>query len=312
MSALMMCGVASAQNSTSAAEAHATSGAPQATVGKGQGHWGDMKGRLTADQISQLKDLRSQMQAGEITKDEFRQKMQAIVGDARMPAMGERGGMRHGGPGGELPIGKLAEKLGLSDTQKTQAKEIFKAAHTDIAALRDTAVQNAQALLTSDQQAIVNQFLANHPRHAAANAAANGTATEANAAAEAAAQPDAAATTDGASAATTNGAGNHFRYLRGGEFDGHKGMPPVGAGPGPLLPPPVIAQLNLTDAQKASLKTVREGFQASVKARMDQAKGDFRALLTSDQVNTLDQLKARRAQPVNPLGWTAGQALNGD
>lgn len=80
------------------------------------------------------------------------------------PGRGHRGGRgefgpgpRGGGPGHFGP--RLAERLGLTDEQKTQARTIFEAAKTQADTLRATAVTNTRALLTTEQVATLDAAL---------------------------------------------------------------------------------------------------------------------------------------------------------
>lgn len=294
--------------------------------------------QLTPDQRTQLKSLRDQLEAGDITADQFRTQVQSILGDIPLPPGAGRhmgpGGMRgefarHGGPGrfgpdGMAPHARLAAELNLTDDQKTQAKAIFQQAHTDVKVLRSAALQSIRGLLTSDQQAIVDQFLANHPapgNPAGAGVSGNdgvGTAATGGAAGVGSAAPSTTKTLGKANAqaqlapaAAADAAAQQQPVAAGAPLIGfgpHGHGPGAGFGPQrfgmvrPLLPPPVIQQLNLTDDQKASIKPIRETLTQSVKTRMDQAKTDFRALLTTDQQAQLDALKAAHGRP-NQAGF---------
>lgn len=283
ISATLACSCALAQAQGAGGRAQATAGSQHAG-GQGKRHLGQLMAQLTDEQINQLKELRAQLQAGDISRDEFKKNVNEIIGDMPLPPMGGPGGrggaMRHGGPGGfsrggEMPIGRIAARLGLSDDQKTQAQGIFKAAREDVKTQRRAAVQSVRALLTSDQQVIVDHFLSGHMRPAQTEAAAE-------------------ATNVGTSRVATGP-----RFGRGpiGGPGHHSGAPGVAGGVAPLLPPPLIAKLNLTDDQKASLKSVREGYQASAKARLEQAKSDFRSILTAEQASKLNELKDRQQRP---------------
>ncbi|MDX2197477.1 MAG: hypothetical protein SF069_00725 [Phycisphaerae bacterium] len=80
------------------------------------------------------------------------------------PGRGHRGGRGEFGPGqrggGPGHFGaRLAERLGLTDEQKTQARAIFEAAKTQADTLRQTAVTNTRALLTTEQIATLDAAL---------------------------------------------------------------------------------------------------------------------------------------------------------
>ncbi len=54
-------------------------------------------------------------------------------------------------------------------------------------------------------------------------------------------------------------------------------------------------ELQLTADQQTAIDQVHTDLQAAVKARHEQARDEFRAILTSDQLTLLDQLESGQA-----------------
>ena len=54
----------------------------------------------------------------------------------------------------------------------------------------------------------------------------------------------------------------------------------------------LATELTLTDAQKTSIQQILTQLETDITAAHDQAETDFRALLTADQLATLDALQA--------------------
>jgi Spy/CpxP family protein refolding chaperone len=77
---------------------------------------------------------------------------------------------------------------------------------------------------------------------------------------------------------------------------------PNEVGPGPCglhQPPPcpyLDESLNLTDEQRAAIKTILDNLHTATEAREQQARDEFRAILTEDQLAVLDQMRPRRPQ----------------
>src|SRR5262249_2852207 len=107
--------------------------------------------KLTPDQINQIQDLQSQLDAGKITPQDFETQVQAIAGDAA-PLFAFGGARAFGSPFGHRMGTDLATLLNLTDDQKTQAQNIFTSAHTDIENLRTDANNKILAVLTPEQQ----------------------------------------------------------------------------------------------------------------------------------------------------------------
>jgi Spy/CpxP family protein refolding chaperone len=91
----------------------------------------------------------------------------------------------------------------------------------------------------------------------------------------------------------------------GGPHGGRMGPPPPNGGEpvsglGPL--DRFADALQLTDEQKAAIEQIHTDLQADVKARHQQARDEFRAILTADQLAILDQIEARHAGQGVDLG----------
>lgn len=200
---------------------------------------------LTTEQQNQLASLHDQLEAGEITRDEFHTQASAILGidDVGMPfgagtgcVFGERGfaGGPRGGHGFGGPLGPFAAALDLTDEQKSEAQAIFDAMRADVMALQDAARAEIDAVLTQEQLA-------------------------------------------------------QLEALRGGEHHGYRLF-----GPGIQH---VAEKLDLTDAQQAQIESILETLRTDVEARREQARTDFRAILTDEQLAALDEFEANHPRP---------------
>ena len=163
-----------------------------------------------------------------------------------------------GGPGpGGGPEGHLAELLQLTQDQQTQADAIFTETRTDIDTLHTDAWDQIRALLTDAQAAELDAL--------------------------------------GPPGPPPGGPGGHM----GGHGHGPGGLPPPPPPPGApgtdraqALLEWLTKELDLTTDQQASIKTILDNLETSVQARMDQAKADFRAILTAEQAAILDEIEA--------------------
>lgn len=263
----------------------------------GPGRPAALKSQLTDAQRTQLKALRDQLQSGAITREQFRAQAKEILGDLPLPPNGPAGR----GFGGEGRFGpaehllRAAQQLDLTDAQKTQLKALMDQLHQDVKSQREAAVASALERLTPEQHAIVEKFKADHPGP--------GVARQMNAVAGSAENAIATAKGDASTAKAESAAPAHpdapppfLGGPRGGRH-GQKGEVDAGPGQAPLIPPPIMSRLNLTDEQKAALKDVRDNFQTALKSRIEQAQADFKALLTADQAAMLETLRARRPAP---------------
>jgi Spy/CpxP family protein refolding chaperone len=71
---------------------------------------------------------------------------------------------------------------------------------------------------------------------------------------------------------------------------GHMGPPGEGVGLGGLFG--LTKQLQLTEDQQTAIEKIRTDLRTAVAARHQQARDEFRAILTADQLALLDQLEA--------------------
>lgn len=216
---------------------------------------------LTADQQAQLEDLQGQLDRGEITQEQFAQQVQALIGDAA-PGYAFAGTDMLGGAFPGDPVMGLADVLQLTDTQRQQAADIFTRLHTDIDTLRQNAQDQIKTVLTADQLAKLDELQAQPPPG----------------------PPP------------------------GGPGGRHMGPPP--GDQGAVAPPPdqdpnavpdpavdtwtrLADELQLTDDQQAAIEKIRTDLQDAVQARHQQARDEFRAILTADQLTLLDQAEAK-------------------
>lgn len=163
--------------------------------------------------------------------------------------------------GGNGPLGSA---LDLTDDQQSQAEEIFSAARTDIEALRTAAHDEIAALLTDDQAAEFDNL------HGAG----------------------------GPHALRTNGdsAADHASFALGGGYFGIGGCGLIGGDGAPdaaAVLDSLTTALDLTAEQQAAIQPILEDVIAAVAARREQAQTDFRAILTEEQIATLDSLTSQ-------------------
>jgi Spy/CpxP family protein refolding chaperone len=230
---------------------------------------------LSADELAQLQTLQAQLAAGAITQDEFVTQIQSILGDAA--ATGTSGTDNHGGP----RHGHLAGLLNLTTDQQTQADAIFAAAETDIRALRDEAREQIRALLTTEQLAIFDELCPPPPDP--------NTLPDPNLPPPPPGGP---------------GMGPH-RAMGPGHGMGPHGAPssmPVVSVDDPNAPADgpdawLDEQLQLTDEQQTQIDAIRTALHDAVAARHEQARTEFRAILTADQITILDQWEAAHPRP---------------
>jgi Spy/CpxP family protein refolding chaperone len=162
-----------------------------------------------------------------------------------------------GGPFRGDPVMELADQLQLTDEQRQQAEGIFAALHTDIETLRQSAQDQIKAQLTADQLARLEELQSQAPP------------------------------------APPGGPGRR-----------HMGPPPGNLGDDAQPPEPgldiwtrLADELQLTDDQQTAVEQIRTDLRDAVEARHQQARDDFRAILTADQLTLLDQIEAEHEQP---------------
>lgn len=207
---------------------------------------------LTEDQQSELRGLQGQLDSGAITEAEFEDQAQVIAG-----FQGHMGG-RPSLLGGRFHEGPLTGDLALTEEQRTQAQEIFQAAHDDIKALRQTAQDDIyNNVLTDEQRATLDELRANHrPLMEGDDAAARG-------------------------------------FGRGPGPGGGRG-PAFGRRP---FRDRLAEALDLTDEQQTQIDEIRAQLREDVRARHEQAREEFRAILTDEQLAALDEFIANHPMP---------------
>lgn len=226
---------------------------------------------LSDDQLKQIEELQAQLDAGQITRDEFESKVRDIIGDAA-PGMAFGGFGFFGSPFGHHFEGPLSGDLALTDEQQEQAREIFSAAHDDIAALRKEAHDNIlNNVLTQEQRDTLAQIQEQFPRFGNWN------------------EP-----LDNA----RGGRGHGGFGGPGGPGNGPR--PGMGFGPRPGLiniRERIAEALGLTDEQKAQIEQIRADLREAVKARHELAREEFRAILTAEQLAALDAFESEHPHP---------------
>lgn len=201
--------------------------------------------QLTDEQRTQIEALQAQLDAGEITQDQFVEQVQAIIGDAfpnePFIGFGFGGGPFHGRF--ELKVGGY---LDLTQEQVDAANQIFDKAHEDITALRTQARTDILAVLTDEQKAKLNELMVGlYVGLPLDSGAARGRGP-------------------GGPGGFGFGFGRH-----GHAFDRF------------------AEALGLTDDQKAQIQAIREALTDAIRAVHEQARADFLALLTEEQLAKL-------------------------
>ncbi len=164
--------------------------------------------------------------------------------------------------------GLLSNPLGLTDNQLSQAEDIFTGARTDIEALRSAAHDEIAALLTEDQAVTFDELHPGPRQHIAGNSSDN-----------------------------SSSSGQADFALAGGDF-GIGGCGLIGGDGAPdaaTILSFLSDALNLTADQQTAIQPILENLITAVSARRDQAQTDFRAILTADQIATLDSLQSQYA-----------------
>ncbi len=162
------------------------------------------------------------------------------------------------------PHQRIADALALTEEQKAAAEDIHTAARTDIEALVESGRAQFRALLTEEQIATLDSLEAE--REASADFY--------------------GPHSDGMGPHGFGGVGrvvlNHGHG--GGEAaDGHAFR--------------LAEALSLTDEQKSAWESIREETRTAIEARHEAARDAIRALLTEEQLATLDELEAQHGRP---------------
>jgi len=221
---------------------------------------------LTSEQQQQIEDLQGQLDSGQITQQEFATQVNGLIGSTD-PNVASGGFCVCAGPFGQPSELPAADPLSLTDAQKQQAQDIFQRLHDDIQTLRQDAHTQILAVLTPDQQAQLDQLFP---------------------------QPAGASGASGPSGPLMPPP--HRFGMRGREM----GM--RGGGP-ESFSQYLTGQLQLTDAQQTQIEQIRTNLRAAVQARHQQARDEFRAILTPEQLAILDQME----QPETETASSSGQ-----
>lgn len=111
---------------------------------------------LTDEQLGQIEAFQARFQLGLMDRLEFGRQTREAMGD-RAPHRAFAGFGFFGGPLGTAHHGEIAGPLELTEEQRTAAREIYDALHADIHSLRDVAHEEIRALLTEEQQALLDE-----------------------------------------------------------------------------------------------------------------------------------------------------------
>lgn len=277
---------------SSADESTTTADDPNASTPEGRPHGpGPMGPQLTDEQRAAIAALKDALDAGEITQDEFCQQVHDIVGD----------------PPCQTPLPPIE----LTEEQQTQAETIFQQARDQIVSLHATARDQVLALLTEEQQQALTD-LEQPPAPPDGQEAPPEPlcpALENSACAQPAQVPlppcsdqswepndpqRGSPPPDGdPNALPPDGPPQHGPGMMPPQ-GGPPGQPPMGHGHG--CPPVVclseetIATLALTDEQVTAIEALHMALETATAEARDAARVAFRALLTDEQLQELDQL----------------------
>ena len=224
--------------------------------------------QLTSDQQQQLEGLQAQLDNGQITQQAFATQVDGIIGNGDPNAA--FGGFGFcGGPCAQPPGFAAADPLNLTDAQVQQAQDISQRLHDDLQTLRQDAHDKILAVLTPAQQAQLNQLF---PQPAGATGASG------------------ASGPSGPLMPPPHRFGMHGREL---------GMRGGGSEPFSQY---LVAQLQLTADQQTQIEQIRTDLRTAVQARHQQARDEFRAILTPEQLAILDQMEQPETETVTATG----------
>ncbi len=168
----------------------------------------------------------------------------------------------------------------LTPDQRAQVKSIMQQAHTDVQSLVTQAHDQVRALLDPQQQAQFDAagFLTGPAGHPVLPVGAAGTNSPA---------PGASANESGttASGAAQPGVDRHLQHL--------------------------TQLLNLTTDQQTAVATILNNAHTAMQTQHQQAEAAFKALLTPDQLATLNQLKSQAPAQAGPGGPRGGWREHG-
>lgn len=215
---------------------------------------------LTDDERMQIETLQMQLDSGAITAEAFAAQVDAILGD-RAPFAAFGGLEFFGSPFGQRIRGLVAGLLGLTDEQLAEVRAIFERTHSQIRALRLTALARIRLQLTDEQRTRLDRLRAE--RFASIR--------------------DEAPFPPGALR------GRGFLPGRPGEHRGHDAIRERIRGFFERL----ADVLELSDEQRLAIQRIREQLRADVKAAHATARDAFLALLTDEQRALLERIEAR-------------------
>ena len=127
----------------------------------------DSQLNLTTDQQTQAQAIFDNMRQDILALQEAtKTQIDAVLTDDQRAQLnsfdrGSPDGFRHFGPG--LDTNQLSEDLGLTADQQSQIQSLLDSLQTAVEARRQQAQHEFRAILTADQQAILDQFEADHP-----------------------------------------------------------------------------------------------------------------------------------------------------
>ncbi|MBL8880462.1 MAG: hypothetical protein JNG88_15220 [Phycisphaerales bacterium] len=210
------------------------------------------------------------------------------------------------GRGHHGPPGPIAD-LNLTDEQQTQARQIHNAARTDIEALATSAREQMRAVLTEEQQAKLDEL--RDARGGNKSEFVHPELTD-----EQRAQIEALHEQLHNGEITIEEFRTKVQEITGVELPseppfgrggprgrGGPGMHAPGFGGPGLLDGPfadrLAEALGLTDDQRAAIDAIRQTTREAVQARHEQARTEFRAILTAEQLAILDEWEANHPRP---------------
>jgi Spy/CpxP family protein refolding chaperone len=217
---------------------------------------------LTPEQEQQIQGLQGQLDRNEIDQGAFANQVQNLSGVAAPSHT--LGGL--GGAFNQAAGTGTVDPLNLTDVQRQQAQDIATRLHTDIANLRQAAHALIVELLTPTQQALLNESAVGQGEQAGQKRLSQKLVP--------------AQTASGSAATASSGAIN----------SGTTAVGSTAGGATPVLQNPAD-RLQLTDAQKTEIEQIRAALRTAVQARHQQARDEFRAILTPQQQAVLDQME---------------------
>ncbi len=231
--------------------------------------------RVTPD--TTLAELLNQITVGDVTN---------LLQNLR-PLLGPR---PHRGP-------PLPDYLQLTEEQREQAREIHQQAHEDIRRLHEDAHDALLAVLTDEQRAEFEELMAQRPHPRPDGGPGMFFGRPGPRPFEVPLMPP----VDGDAAGA-----------REGRFEMPVPPPPGGPGgprhgPRPFGPPPLARvllhladELELTEDQIAQIETLRDDLHEAVRARHERAREEFRAILTPEQLQRLEEWESQHRPPGPP------------